>query len=166
MAVFADFLSNWELDNGKSPKLMGWWWNKDNGFAGMWTFPPDEKPAVIIFTHLLSKRHGAGARSRFTGLDGAARVFGRDDVGTALESEFVTVLRQHLLQELRKHSKPFVLDHVLGRCGQFDGHFDRYCDSVLFGVCRDFPNQCKLLKRELCKKFPDFANVVFCQTTR
>ena len=90
--TFGDFLARWELDNGQLPKLLNWW-KKDNQYVSTWVLPPAKEPLYIQFTHLLSKRQGGGSLSRFTTIEGGARVFGSDDIGTAVRSMFIRELR-------------------------------------------------------------------------
>ena len=152
VAVFTDFLSSWELDNGRLPKLLGWI-KDDNDYASVWVFPPDERQVYIQFTHLLSKRHGAGTRSRFTALKGAVRVFGRDDVGSALTSEFVRELRGHLF---KKHRESVVLDEVLDNCKEASDLKQEYkqrCVANKDKCFRDGSNWC-VTWRAQCERDP------------
>ena len=89
--TFVDFLARWELDNGQLPKLLTWV-KKDNQYIGVWVLPPAKEPLYIQFSHLLSKRQGRGSLSRFTEIAGGARVFGSDDIGTAIRSMFIREL--------------------------------------------------------------------------
>ena len=89
--TFGDFLARWELDNGQLPKLLTWA-KKDNQYIGEWVLPPAKEHLYIQFTHLLSKRQGGGSLSRFTAIEGGARVFGSDDIGTAVRSVFIREL--------------------------------------------------------------------------
>ena len=99
--TFGDFLARWELDNGQLPKLLNWW-KKDNEYVSTWVLPPAKEPLYIQFTHLLSKRQGGGSLSRFTAIEGGARVFGSDDIGTAVRSMFIRALQSDVDTKYRE----------------------------------------------------------------
>lgn len=115
--TFVDFLVRWELDNGQLPKLLTWLKN-DNQYIGKWVLPPAKEPLYIQFSHLLSKRRGGGSLSRFTEIAGGNRVFGSDDMGTAVRSMFI---RELLSDVWFCYDFPNKCNEIRETCRQYPG---------------------------------------------
>ena len=114
--TFVDFLARWELDNGQLPSFL-FWAKKDNEYVAVWKLPPGEEELIIYFTHLLSKRQGGGSLSRFAGIDGGDRVFGSNDMGTAVGSMFIRALQSDIDTKYREAVEfPRRVGKLLGSC--------------------------------------------------